>query len=40
MPTKDEWYGQSFANNWIVGEKYNCAEYRAIYIKQTGDTTK
>lgn len=37
---KETWVGKSFANNWKILKKYSCAEYRNIYIKQTGDETK
>ena len=36
----ENWSGMTFANNWEILEKYNCAEYRAIYQEATGDTTK
>lgn len=37
---KENWTGQVFANNWLIQDKLSCAEYRKIYIEQTGDTSK
>ena len=37
---KENWEGLEFGNGWIIGQKLSCAEYRAIYIEQTGDTSK
>lgn len=38
--TVEDWSGLTFANNWVIQKKLSCAEYRNIYIEQTGDTTK
>lgn len=38
--TKEDWTGLQFANGWTIQKKLSCAEYRAIYIEQTGDTSK
>lgn len=37
---KENWVGMEFGNGWVIDQKLNCAEYRAIYIEQTGDTSK
>jgi hypothetical protein len=37
---REDWSGLEFANGWQIQKKLNCAEYRQIYIEQTGDTTK
>jgi hypothetical protein len=37
---KENWEGLTFGNGWVIQKKLNCAEYRAIYIEQTGDTSK
>ena len=40
IAAQESWVGKTFGNDWEILEKYNCAEYRAIYIKATGDETK
>ena len=40
MKNFDNLVGITFANNWEITESYTCAEYREIYIKMTGDTSK
>ena len=40
IAAKEDWSGIAFANGWVIDKKLSCAEYRAIYIEQTGDTTK
>ena len=37
---QETWVGETFGNNWEILKKYNCAEYRQIYIDATGDTSK
>lgn len=34
---REDWTGLTFANNWIIQKKLNCAEYRAIYKEATGE---
>ena len=34
---REDWTGLTFANNWIIQKKLNCAEYRAIYKETTGE---
>lgn len=36
----ENWTGKSFANGWVIDKKLSCAEYRKIYVEQTGDTSK
>ena len=36
----EDWTGLLFGNDWEILQKYNCAEYRNIYVEATGDTTK
>ena len=38
--TKEDWTGIKFANGWVINKKLSCAEYKKIYIKQTGDESK
>lgn len=38
--SKENWTGLTFANDWVVVKKLNCAEYREVYIQETGDTSK
>lgn len=38
--THEDWTGLTFGNNWKILKKYNCAEYRTLYIEATGDNTK
>lgn len=38
--TDENWAGLIFGNNWEILKKFNCAQYRTLYIKATGDTTK
>ena len=33
---QENWTGKIFANDWVVLEKLNCSEYRALYKKFTG----
>ena len=40
IAAKESWVGMIFGNNWEILKKYNCAEYRKIYIEATGDTSK
>ena len=40
IAAQESWVGLKFGNNWEILEKYNCAEYRTIYIEATGDETK
>lgn len=36
----EDWTGLIFANGWVIDKKLSCAEYRKIYLEQTGDATK
>ena len=40
VAAQESWVGKIFGNNWEIIEKYNCADYRVIYIEATGDETK
>lgn len=34
---QEDWTGRSFANSWMIQQKLNCAQYRAIYKEATGE---
>lgn len=39
MPINETWTDIIFANNWLIREKYNCAEYRQL-LQDNGITDK